>query len=279
MPIGNPNRDWVREFLVEKAHLFLEVLRANEEKGRRDAEGLARLLARHGVSEGSRLLELGCGNGRVAVPLAKLGYHVTCLDVSPVFIEDAARRAKEEGVEDRLETMVGDARRLLDYVGEDEYNAVYMVWTSVLGYYSRDTDLEVLRAARKAVKESGLLVIANTANRDRAVAYRALTGGTDTPYVSEAGRYILIEYPRFDPVSSTVTSRWKFYTRSGRDLIYIDEAEFTIRLYTLTELVEMAREAGWKLEAAYHDLETFRSYIPGLSPFNVVFRTSQDGER
>ncbi len=217
-------------------------------------------------------MELGCGNGRVAVPLAKLGYHVTCLDVSPVFVEDAARRAREEGVGERVDAIVGDARRLLDYVGEDEYDAVYMVWTSVLGYYSRDTDLEVLRAARKAVKEGGLLVIANTANRDRAVALRALTGGTDTPYVSEAGRYVLIEYPRFDPTSSTITSKWEFYVRRGRDLIYVDEVEFTLRLYTLSELVEMAKEAGWKYEIAYHDLETFKSYIPGLSPFNVVFK-------
>lgn len=56
------------------------------------------------------VLELGAGTGRVALELAREGHSVTALDVSPVLLEELARRACEQGLE--VETILADARTL-----------------------------------------------------------------------------------------------------------------------------------------------------------------------
>ncbi len=41
-------------------------------------------------------MELGCRNGRVAIPLAKMGYKMTCVDISPFLIGDSRRRLQRQ---------------------------------------------------------------------------------------------------------------------------------------------------------------------------------------
>jgi SAM-dependent methyltransferase len=52
---------------------------------------------------GARLLDLGCGAGRNAVPLAREGWHVLGTDLSWPMLRAAADRARTEGLEDRLQ--------------------------------------------------------------------------------------------------------------------------------------------------------------------------------
>lgn len=54
------------------------------------------------------LLELGCGTGRVSLPLARRGCRVTALDVNPELIDVLRRRAAASDV--RIATVVADAR-------------------------------------------------------------------------------------------------------------------------------------------------------------------------
>ncbi|PWS35818.1 methyltransferase type 12 [Falsiroseomonas bella] len=71
--------------------------------GEGSAKGVAAMLARHGVTPGShpRLVEFGCGVGRVTLPLAQRFAQVTGCDVSPGHLaaaKDAAARAGVEGI-------------------------------------------------------------------------------------------------------------------------------------------------------------------------------------
>jgi SAM-dependent methyltransferase len=54
------------------------------------------------------VLELGCGTGRVALPLAALKHRVTGIDTDAELVEELARRASEHGL--AIETAVADAR-------------------------------------------------------------------------------------------------------------------------------------------------------------------------
>lgn len=49
-----------------------------------------------------RALDLGCGAGRNAVPMAELGWEILGLDFSAPMLDAAALRARERGVERRL---------------------------------------------------------------------------------------------------------------------------------------------------------------------------------
>jgi SAM-dependent methyltransferase len=164
---------------VEKADLFIAVMEHNWGRGEREARGIARVLEAHGVPRGSDVLELGCGIGRVAIPLARLGYRVTCLDFSEPFIARARGKARQEGVEG-VAFVVGDAYRVDEALAGHSFDAAYMTWTTLLGYGSREDDLELLRRTREVVKPGGLLVVANTASRDvvqRFASCRSPEGG------------------------------------------------------------------------------------------------------
>lgn len=54
-----------------------------------------------------RILDVGGGDGRDAVLLAKAGHHVTLVDPAPRWLEEADRCAAETGVGERLDTIVG----------------------------------------------------------------------------------------------------------------------------------------------------------------------------
>lgn len=57
----------------------------------------------------ARVLDVGCGSGRTSIPIAKAGAgHVTGVDFAPQMIELAKAAAKEAGVADKTEYMVGD---------------------------------------------------------------------------------------------------------------------------------------------------------------------------
>jgi SAM-dependent methyltransferase len=64
---------------------------------------------------GARVLDVGCGTGRHAVPLAALGWEVTGVDLSPAMLTHAAARAEEAGV--ALELVTADARHLPAHLG------------------------------------------------------------------------------------------------------------------------------------------------------------------
>lgn len=257
---------------VDKAHLFLLVLRHMYESGVKDADNLVRLLEKHGIQKGSEILELGCGIGRVAIPLTKKGYKVTCLDVSETFIDEARSRAREEGVADSLKTVVADAWRIDEIFPENRFDAVYIIWTTLIGYHKeKEKDLELLRKIHRITKPNGLLAILRTVSKDLVLARRTCQEG-DAPIVSESGNIVVIERPEFDGINSLLKNTWEYYERVNRDLKFLGEHRFTLRIYSINELVELASESGWVLEAAYHDLAELKEYIPGRSGINIVLR-------
>ncbi len=277
IPIDGLGGDWVRVFFVEKAELFLRVLNQAWARAEREAGYIARLLERLGVPRGSLLLDVGCGNGRIAINLAKHGYRVVGVDVSPVFIRDAVARARENGVEDRVEFVVGDARRLdPGLVGGRRFDAALMYWTTLIGYYDEETDKAILRNIYGVVKPGGYLLILNQACLESAVFLNEFCGGQS--YLVDLGDgTVMAENPRFDPVSATLSTTWVFYEKKGRDLRYIDEVSLTLRLYTMHELVEMAGEAGWRLHSAYDSLATLSPYRTGARGLNLVFVRGENG--
>ena len=224
--IGLGGSDWIREMFVDKAHLFLRVLNSRWRTAGEEAEHIARLLKTLGVYEDSKILDVGCGNGRIAINLAKLGYRVVGIDFSPVFIEDAWEKAGIHGVEDKVRFLAGDALEI-DRVLEGElFDAAIMYWTTILGYYlDRSSDVRVLRGVRRIVRGGGYLLILNTVSLDLMVLRSGLCGIGG--WISEVDdEFLLVEKPRFDPKTSTMENTWVFYRRRGRDLEYVDEVSF-----------------------------------------------------
>src|SRR5688572_4658020 len=70
------------------------------------------LVASLGVRAPMRVLDLGCGEGTTALPLARAGADVTGIDIARNLVEAGNRRAAAAGHTDRLRFLEGDACRL-----------------------------------------------------------------------------------------------------------------------------------------------------------------------
>lgn len=71
-----------------------------------------------GNAEGKKYLDLGCGSGRYAINLARLGARVVGIDFSDAMLGLARRYAKDEGVEDKVEFQEADINRWMDETKE-----------------------------------------------------------------------------------------------------------------------------------------------------------------
>lgn len=265
--------NWINEFFIDKGELFLRMLNKRWEKADVEALGVKRILESLGLGEGSLILDLGCGNGRMAVNLAKLGYRVVGVDVSPVFIRDAFEKAKMHGVEDKVNFRTGDARRIDEELnGNVKFDATIMYWTTIIGYYDESVDADILRRIRRITRDNGYLLILNTVSFDSTILRAGLLG-TGISYFNEVDdELICVEKPIFDPLKAVMTNTWTFYRRVGRDLIFIDEMSFKLRVYTLHEIVKLAEKNGWQFTNAYRDTTTLTPYKPLLSSLNVAFK-------
>jgi ubiquinone/menaquinone biosynthesis C-methylase UbiE len=65
-----------------------------------------------GLAPGSRVLEVGCGTGLLAVELVQRGFRVDAVDSSKAMVELAQQRAAESGAGELLSLAVGDVNRL-----------------------------------------------------------------------------------------------------------------------------------------------------------------------
>jgi SAM-dependent methyltransferase len=126
-----------------------------------EVEAVVELL---GVEPGARILDLACGHGRHAIPLAQRGFHVTGYDLSEVFLDRAEADAKAAGVE--IEWIRGDMREL---PFDREFEAVINLYTA-FGYFADpDDDLRTLQGIQRALEPGGQLLL-ETLHRDGLLA-------------------------------------------------------------------------------------------------------------
>ena len=142
----------------EHSTWFVDRFRAMAAAGQ-DVEGEARLVDAM-VPRRSRLLDAGCGSGRVGGALARSGHEVVGVDVDPVLIEAAAEDHPGP------QWIVGDLAEL-DLPSQGipaDFDAVVAAG-NVMPFLAPSTRVEVLGRLRRHVKPSGRVVVGFGAGR------------------------------------------------------------------------------------------------------------------
>jgi len=125
-----------------------------------DLVGEARLVDAM-VGRGSRILDAGCGTGRVGGYLASVGHQVVGVDLDPVLI-DAARQDHPGP-----QWLVGDLAELdLPAQGITEGFDVVVCAGNVMTFLAPRTWREVLRRFRTHLRDGGRVVVGFGAGRD-----------------------------------------------------------------------------------------------------------------
>jgi len=101
------------------------------------------------------VLDLGCGNGRHTIPLAKAGYEVVGLDISPRLLQNDGNKATE--IEGKAEFVRSDMRCLP--FRSETFSAVVSLDNS-FGYFSTKEDaLRTLKVSARTQSQKGLLTL------------------------------------------------------------------------------------------------------------------------
>ena len=194
-----------------------------------------------GLAPGARLLDLCCGPGRHAVPLAQLGYRVTGLDLSWPLLARAAAAAAGAGLTVGL--VAADMRRLP--FADGSFDAVLNLFNA-FGYLEDETQDELVLAEVARVLAPGGRFLQELANRE------ALVRDWDERRVLRNDEELVVLQERtLDLRTSRDLARWTLIGPDGRRVT----REVAIRLYTLTELAAMLDRAGLELLEVHGDLE------------------------
>ena len=133
------------------SHWYIERFRRMAAEGS-DLAGEARLVDAM-LPRGSRVLDAGCGPGRVGAELAARGHTVVGVDIDPVLI--AAAGADHPGPQ----WLVGDLAQLdLPAAGIDEPFDLVVCAGNVLTFLADGTEVEVLRRLGAHLRPGGRVV-------------------------------------------------------------------------------------------------------------------------
>jgi len=108
-----------------------------------------------GVTPPLRVLDLGCGDGTTAVPLAQLGADVVGIDIAKNLVDAGNQRAAEAGL-NRLTFQEGDASNLQG-VGDHSFDLTL----SVFGAMFAPKPFDVAREMARVTRPGGRIVMGN----------------------------------------------------------------------------------------------------------------------
>ena len=206
---------------------------------------------------GGPVLELGCGTGRVAIPLAEAGFEVVGLDLSTAMLDLARARAARlpAEVRNRLRFVEGDMRTTVVGAGFGLVFAAFRVFMALL---DPEAQLEALRTIRGQLRPDGLLAIDLFDPRYDLLVDQVRTTPQDrgTYAIPGTARRVRITVVRRenDHLAQQLFETWTFEELDADGLLLTTEVE-TLRLrWTFaSEMRHLLQRAGFQSVACYGD--------------------------
>jgi 2-polyprenyl-3-methyl-5-hydroxy-6-metoxy-1,4-benzoquinol methylase len=184
-----------------------------------------------GIKRGDAVLDVGCGLGQHALEFARRGYLVVALDLALSMITRAAEDAQQHGL--RINFLHKDIR---DIGFEGTFDAVICVGTT-FGFFDDEQNRSVLQRLAHALKPGGRLLL-DVVNRDHVIASQP------NLVWFEGESCVVMEESDFNFYSSRLNVKRTMMREDGRQT----ESEYSIRLYSVHELGQMLKQAGFSIK-------------------------------
>ena len=234
MSSENQKPEWSDEFFAGAAWGDFLAATKPEETTRKEADGVRKFLS---LPEGSRILDVPCGNGRIGIPLALSGYEVTGIDLDPQLIEQATANAARIGA-------AFAARRsdMRDLPWWDEFDGAINYWSS-FGYFDDEGNRQFAEAVWRSLKPGAPFLI------ETLVADTLLRNYQESES-QRVGDWTLTRERAYDHVDGRINATWTFLKEGS-----VEAHRMSLRLYTYRELCELLRSCGFA-EFEGYDTET-----------------------
>jgi len=225
--------EWWQEFFTGP---WLDVQRTvwDHERSGHDADRIQKLL---GLPEGSAILDVPCGEGRIARELASRGYRLTGVDITEALLDDARRLSQERGLD-----ISWERRDMRDLPWKEEFEGAVNFWGS-FGYFDDEGNLAFAEAVANALKPGGRFLI------ETFTAETLLPQFRERWWDRHAGALVL-EDRTYDHDQGRIVTEWYFIREGEEPVIHTS----SIRLYTYSQLCQMLEAVGFVSFAGYDAL-------------------------
>jgi ubiquinone/menaquinone biosynthesis C-methylase UbiE len=214
--------------------------------GRRDVPFWRRLAS----TAGGRVLELGCGTGRVSMPLARAGIDLVGIDRSAPMLERARRRitrSRNRQVAKSLDLVRGDIRAL---PFEARSFAMVIAPYGILQSLIRPRDLTAtLASVARVVAPGGTFAIDLVPDVPK---WREYSNRVQLRGTAGGAQLTLIESVRQDPKRRLTTFEQKYVERRGartREHCF----DLTFRTLSVKQMTRQVERAGFTVGAVLGD--------------------------
>ncbi len=228
----------------------------NEEEARLHVEFLLRNVA---LRPGQRILDLGCGNGRHAIELARRGMRVVCLDLSAALLQHARDRAAAAGLSF---PMVRSDMRHLPF--RRVFDAVLSFFTS-FGYFESDEEnFAVIQSVAAVLKPGGLFVL-DYLNEEWTLQH--LVPRDERRH----NGVVVVQERHFDPERHRLEKKIVLH-EAGEVHEYLE----SVRVYNHEEMLGMLRRSGLRPTQAFGDWDG--SDYGDEAPRMILISQKEDGK-
>jgi SAM-dependent methyltransferase len=210
---------------------------------------------------GAPMLEIGCGTGRILLPIAQAGNTVTGLDRSPdmlaVLRHKLAKIAPD--VQARVELVEGDMR---DFSLGRQFSLITIPYRAFLHLLTPKAQRQALECIREHLTEDGRLIFnIFDPNLEMIASYLSMTGSSlkrDSDFIHpETGNRIIVWYSgQYDPEIQLLNAYFIFeeIDSEGKVLQKLYNP-LTLRYVYRYEMRYLLELSGYKVEALYGDFQ------------------------
>jgi len=107
---------------------------------------------------GDPILELGCGTGRIALPLAELGFEVWGLDVSDEMLNEFRRKIESHERKEELKIKL-IKKNMKKFELEKKFNLIFSAGNTFLHLLTKDAQIRTLKCISRHLSDNGVVVI------------------------------------------------------------------------------------------------------------------------
>jgi SAM-dependent methyltransferase len=210
---------------------------------------------------GSPVLELGCGTGRILIPIAQAGIDIVGLDRAQPMLELVSAKVVglSQATQDRIELAMGDMR---SFALHRQFSLVMIPYRAFTHLLTPDDQMQELQLVREHLVDGGKLVINNsdprleTIVREMAYPEPPLQKMADVVRRDNGNRVVVWNSISYDSETQVHSEDRIFEEIDGEGIV--SSRKYTPLVYRHTYRYEMQyllRLCGFDVEALYGDFQ------------------------
>jgi ubiquinone/menaquinone biosynthesis C-methylase UbiE len=224
-------------------------------------EGDVEFYVEEAKKSNSSLLELGCGTGRILIPIAQAGINIVGLDHAPSMLEVARIKiSKLNGeTQHRIELVEGDMR---NFSLSQKFKLVIIPYRAFLHLLTVDDQKQALNNIREHLSDDGRLIFNIFDPRlDFIVAHSGVLGSAPTKdtefiYPETGNRVIVWDTVQFYPEQQIIDQYFIFEELNNEGkVISKTYSKLILRYIYRYEMEHLLEIRGYKIKSLYGDFK------------------------